>query len=96
MSPSVKIKIEDYDISGVMVGAIMTVASTNQMFLMDSEMIEKQVKRDLAQKIVEHLIENKLIEFTRSMDINNDAMIFKARVYVTPDAQVRTLRLSKS
>jgi hypothetical protein len=57
-------------------------------------MTENEIKQRLAHKIAEGMIELKFIEFTKSEEISGTAS-FRARAFVLPDAQVKTLRLEK-
>jgi hypothetical protein len=41
------------------------------------------------------MIELKLVEFTKSEDILTGVVSFRARAFVLPDNQVKTLRLEK-
>lgn len=92
----INIKTEDYRILGEMVVGCMSVSAYDPLFLRDTIDIEDEIKNRLANHIAKYLIDNKLIEFTRSMAIADNAMTFKARVFVTPDDQVRILRTTKT
>jgi len=50
------------------------------------------IKRELIDKIVTKLVEEKLIEFTRTEDYASDLIRFRARIFATPDNEVRYLR----
>jgi len=58
-------------------------------------MTENEIKQRLAHKIAEAMIELKLVEFTKSEDILSGTASFRARAFVLPDNQVKTLRLEK-
>ena len=51
------------------------------------------IKRDMIQKLVEEMYHSRHIEFTMIKDpTSHDMVRIAARVYVTPDSQVRLLR----
>ena len=51
-----------------------------------------QIKTRLLEKMLTGLRKSKSIEFTRMNDTKNHQTIFKARIFATPDDQVRILR----
>ena len=57
----------------------------------DPEAVKLAMVRDLA----EELIKNKLVEFTRQEDQSTHVITIRARIYATPDDQVRLLRSTK-
>ena len=89
------VTVDDFDVLGKMVVASVCLTKHDALFLDSTEMVETTVKRQLADQLIKYIIENKLIEFTRSTDIYNDTILFKARVCVTPDTTVRTLRRTR-
>lgn len=53
------------------------------------------IKRDMVKLIVEELLRNNYIEFTFQVEPNTPDMAdIKARIFVTPDSQVRILRVN--
>jgi hypothetical protein len=56
---------------------------------------ENQIKMRLIDMISAKMIELKLVEFTKSEDILTGVVSFRARAFVLPDNQVKTLRLEK-
>ena len=58
-------------------------------------MTENEIKQRFAHRIAEAMIELKLVEFTKSEDIISGTVLFRARAFVLPDEQVKTLRLEK-
>lgn len=53
------------------------------------------IRHSIVQKIGEFLIDNKLVEFTQQQDMMAGKTMVRARVFVTPDDQVRLLRTLK-
>ena len=53
---------------------------------------EYMIKRELIDKIVTELVEEKLIEFTRTEDYASDLIRFRARIFATPDTTIQYLR----
>ena len=52
----------------------------------------REIKKQLVQQIVEKMFESNCIEFTRQKDAQSGNLIFRARVFVTPDSTVRIIR----
>lgn len=52
----------------------------------------EEIKMAMVAKIAGELIKSKMIEFTREEDAMNLKMKIRARLFVTPDDQVRLLR----
>lgn len=80
------------EISGKMITVEYAVTSSSiSQIAMDPEEYEKFVKTELCQKIVHEMYKQKFIEFTRQVD-HNHGVRYRARIFVTPDDQVRILR----
>lgn len=56
---------------------------------------DDEIKQRFAHHIAEVMIQQKLVEFTMSEDILSGISTYRARAFVLPDAQVKTLRLEK-
>ena len=63
--------------------------------MIDHIITENEIKQRLAHQIAEAIIQQKLVEFTKSEDILSGTALFRARAFVLPDNQVKTLRLEK-
>ncbi len=50
------------------------------------------MKKQLIHQLVEQLVSSKCVEFTKKIDAYQHRMEFRARMFVTPDSQVRALR----
>lgn len=50
------------------------------------------IKRQLVTKLVEQLFTDKCIEFTKEIEYSEHKCMFRARIYATPDSQVKILR----
>ena len=57
---------------------------------------EAVIKAELMEKLVHQLFKEKHIEFTRVKKVDSDEMIYRARIHVVPDTQVRLIRELKS
>lgn len=51
-----------------------------------------KIKSILLEKLIEELKKSNTIEFTSTNDPKNHQTVFKARIFATPDSQVRILR----
>lgn len=82
---------EEYAIGGKMVTATMEAAALAARMVVPDDVI----KEHLTRRLIEFMITNKLVEFTKVTDPKTFTDVFRARCFVTPDTQVRILRLSK-
>lgn len=59
------------------------------------DVFEEEIKKGLTLQIAEELRKSKKIEFTRTLLPDTHEYIFRARVFVVPDTNVRILREAK-
>jgi hypothetical protein len=77
----------DYIIQGKML------TTTIKMSPYEAEqMDELEMKNRLITLMVREIMDNKCIEFTKQQDFVNDEVIIRARIYVTPDSDVKLIR----
>lgn len=50
------------------------------------------IKRELVNELVEKILQNKMVEFTKQEDLNTSEVIYRARAYLTPDDKVQMIR----
>ena len=74
-------------IQGKMISAEMRL-DANEAIQMD----DLELKNRLITKLVRELMDGKYIEFTKQQDVANMETIVRARIFVTPDDQVRIVR----
>ena len=74
-------------IKGQMVFAEMRL-DANEAIQMD----DLELKNRLITKLVRELMDGKYIEFTKQQDVTKMETVIRARIYVTPDEQVRIVR----
>jgi hypothetical protein len=74
-------------IQGKMVTAQMSI-DANQAIQMD----DLELKNRLITKLVRELMDRKCIEFTKQQDVVTMETIVRARIFVTPDDEVRVIR----
>ena len=55
-------------------------------------MTESEIKGLLIEKLVHEMYRQKNIEFTRMESVDTDEMVYRARIHVVPDTQVRIIR----
>jgi hypothetical protein len=60
--------------------------------MMDPDNFKQEMKKQLAHEIAEHLLNNKLVEFTKQEDLHTNEITFRARAYLVKDDKVRILR----
>jgi GTPase Era involved in 16S rRNA processing len=78
-------------IKGECVQAQMSV-SDFQVTAMQTIDLEKHVKEKLIHMIAEELMHSKLVEYTKFVDSSDGTTMYRARIFATPDSQVRILR----
>jgi hypothetical protein len=83
----------DHTINGKMFIATLNVPydSSDESELL-SKIKEDEVKSCLTEKLLRAMIEGKCVEFTKSLDPISGSYTYRARYFVTPDAQVKILR----
>lgn len=82
----------DYPIGGKMVvgSCTMTVEAVNDLLsLVDGK---DEIKRRLLTQMLEYMLDNRLVEFTRAEDIARGTQTFRVRAYIAPNDQVKILR----
>jgi len=81
-------------IEGQCVGVTISIPEYVYIDIQEQETQHERVKKDLITALVQNMYKQNMIEFTKSQDIVSGEYIFKARVYVVPDSQVRILRVN--
>lgn len=87
-----QIEIKTFDFIGT---ALICQWNLGQFDTIASTMTENEIKQRFAQKIATTMLELHLVEFTKSEDTISGTVSFKARAFVLPDSQVKTLRIEK-
>lgn len=77
----------DYIIQGKMLTASLTMSSYEA-----EQMDDLELKNRLITLMVREIMDNKCIEFTKQQDYAKDEVIIRARIYVTPDSDVKLIR----
>jgi hypothetical protein len=74
-------------VQGQMVAAEMRL-DANEAIRMD----DIELKNRLITKLVRELMDGRYIEFTKQQDVTRMETVIRARIFVTPDDQVRVIR----
>ena len=53
---------------------------------------EDEIKKDLIQEMVREIVKRNCIEFTSQKDLLTNSVVYRARIFVTPDTQTRIIR----
>jgi hypothetical protein len=53
---------------------------------------EDEIKKELIQKLLHEIVRQRCIEFTSQKDMLTNSVVYRARIYVTPDEQTRIIR----
>ena len=77
----------DYIIQGKMLTASLSMSPYEA-----EQMDDLELKNRLISLIVREIMDNKCIEFTKQQDYAKDEVIIRARIYVTPDSDVKLIR----
>lgn len=90
------IDTELYRISGecFVTQLVIDELALQQWQVADADLTE-EVKKRLCENLVQQLMKSKFIEFTHQRNMAENTKVFRARMYVVPDSQVRILREKK-
>jgi hypothetical protein len=85
--------LDSFPVKGEMITAQIEVSDTDLVYSkMPMGDFQKEIKRKLVNLLVEELMNNNHIEFTSQIDLSSNTTKYRARIYATPDAQVRWIR----
>ena len=85
--------VVDHEITGQTITASYQVSHAEMLNSASTlEDVKYGIKKILIGKIAEKLFESNMIEFTQQEQVTEDATMFRARIHVTPDTQVRVIR----
>jgi mannose/fructose/N-acetylgalactosamine-specific phosphotransferase system component IIB len=87
-----QIEIKSFDLIGK---ALICRWELRQLDIINDIITEDEIKQRFAHQIAKAMIDLKLVEFTKSEDTISGTASFRARAFVLPDNQVKTLRLEK-
>jgi hypothetical protein len=88
-----ELEITEYAIGGKLVEYYWRVDPLKVGF---NNMSKEDVKRKLVEGLVELIIDQKLVETTYEHDRFAGEQIYRARMYLAPDAQIKILRVLKN
>jgi len=87
-----KIECQDFAIGGKLVTGSIIVKEYEYR---DPIAVQKVIKEKLLERLVDHILENKLAEFTMVKHPIEDSRIYRVRCYLAPDHTVKILRTLK-
>jgi hypothetical protein len=85
-----KFDYQEFAIGGKLVTATMKVSEFES-----NSLCSDVLKERLLERLVDHIIENKLAEFTMVKHPMEDSRIYRVRCYLAPDHTVKILRTLK-
>ena len=89
------INVYDHTYQGKMVTAQHTVSDVDvEMLKMNMGDFKDMIKKELLHKLLDEIVKSNLIEFTSQSDVASGHTHYRARIYATPDSQVRMIRKS--
>jgi hypothetical protein len=53
---------------------------------------EDEIKKELINQMVREIVKENYIEFTSQKDMMTNSVVYRARIFVTPDSQIRIIR----
>lgn len=53
---------------------------------------EDEIKKELINQMVNEIVKGNYIEFTSQKDMMTNSVVYRARIFVTPDTQTRIIR----
>lgn len=81
----------DVGVSGKLIQARLDISAFNMLSMTD-DTFKSHIKEKMACELVSHLLENNLIEFTKTTLPHTDSIRINARCFLTPDDTVRKVR----
>jgi len=85
--------LDSFPVKGEMITAQIEVSDTDLVYSkMPMGDFQKEIKRKLVNLLVEELMNKNHIEFTSQIDPTSNTSKYRARIYATPDTQVRWIR----
>ena len=87
-----QVEIKSFDLIGT---ALTCKWDILDLDMMDHIITKDEIKQRLVQQISAEMIELNLIEFTKFEDLGTGTISFRARAFVLPDNQLKTLRIEK-
>ena len=89
------INVYDHTYQGKMVTAQHTVSDVDvEMMKMSMGDFKDMIKEKLLHKLLDEIVKSNLIEFTSQSDVASGHTHYRARIFATPDSQVRLIRKS--
>lgn len=89
------INVNDHTYQGKMVTAQHTISDVSvEMMNMNMGDFKEMIKKELLHKLLDEIVKSNLIEFTSQSDTATGHTHYRARIFATPDAQVRLIRKS--
>ena len=89
------INVYDHTYQGKMVTAQHTISDVSvEMMNMNMGDFKEMIKKELLHKLLDEIVKSNLIEFTSQSDAATGQTHYRARIFATPDAQVRLIRKS--
>ena len=92
MFDDIEFNIKQYAIQGKMVIGQVILKEIDLINIPLGVDIKTHIKENLLKRLVNHMLENKLAEFTVTDDPVGASKLYRVRCFVTPDEQVRLIR----
>jgi hypothetical protein len=90
-----KFEFEDYAIGGKMITGTFTVNAEMMVQIKSDAEFAEYVKMQMANLLAKAMVENKLLEFTTQEDYIHQQKHVRVRGFMTPNEQVKILRVHK-
>lgn len=94
---NIKVAEQNYSLAGDCFKTELVIDEQTLMeYIISEEELKESIKKQLCAKLVDELTKSKYVEFTCEENRSTNKKIFRARIFATPDAQVRMLRQIKA
>jgi hypothetical protein len=90
-----KFEFEDYAIGGKMITGTFTVTAEMMVQIRSDAEFAEYVKMQMANRLAEAMVDNKLLEFTMQEDYTHQQKHVRVRGFMTPNEQVKILRMHR-
>lgn len=91
----VKFDVEEYAIGGKLINVSFFVSELTYALKNSDEEWRQEMREKLVRALIDHILENKMVEIMVKPDLLNQANIISAYMYLAPNEQVKILRTLK-
>ena len=90
---NINVGVTEVPLFGTMIYAETTVKEIEAVQASHDVVVKALIKKRLADKLIEHMFENEMIEYSIQDNLLDNTKTVRARVCVTPNEQIKLLRI---